>query len=413
VAGLAAGIAAGARLHSFTAVLPVIAMVLWVNKPYAAHDYPEWIRRWTRPTLIILWLGSALIWILLRVTTATRWPEAVRLVSLVAYATIGGSLGCLLLYRAAGTRRALVRVLTPHHLKVLFGFAAGLAIGSPFTLLQRDHFFVSLQFYAGYLDPERAAWPFWKNAVWYVQHYLNVVAPDRIAAILLTLGCVAILVRRERKMAPYLIGAALFFVSKPIGMVASIHHVALWLPFFFMVCGYPVGLLCGWMERRLPRGGLWSAAASIAIIVYSLAHLTIGPRSSYIVATKLEGRLHSVEDATLWIKSHTEQGAFVAISYYCFNSDVFYEWLKEQQVPPPHEALDGRTYHIWWGHNSDLRGGSGYVCTTHGDIPGIKKTLDLTNPGEGTDPFTDPHFSQVAAFGKGEDEVNVFHFDYR
>jgi hypothetical protein len=83
------------------------------------------------------------------------------------------------------------------------------------------------------------------------------------------------------------------------------------------------------------------------------------------------------------------------------------------RVPVPAGAVDGRDYVIWWGHASALRGRDGYACVTPSDLDSIKDRLDIKEPGEGTNPYSDARFHRLASFGSGANEVDLFHFDYK
>jgi hypothetical protein len=343
---------------------------------------------------------------------ATSYPAAVRLFSGVALGWIAGSASALLLYRLPRTKPLVVRIISPGHVKLFIGFSAGFLLGNPTILRQYEYFFQSVQMYSGYVDRDRLAWPFLKNLTWYIGHYVEILAPDRLTLALLCLGCITILAARDRKMFPYLLGAGLFFFSKPLTVVAAPHHVILWLPYFFMICAYPAGKLCQLLSDRLPYGNAWATAALACVLFFSVTHLTAGPSAASANATASEARMRNIEQATGWIKTHAEPKATVAISYYCFNPDTFYAWAAQLQVPLPPEAFDGRDYVIWWGHARALRGKSGYACATRADVPSMKARLDLSEPGEGTDPYTDPRFTPVVSFGSGADEVDLFRFNY-
>lgn len=137
-----------------------------------------------------------------------------------------------------------------------------------------------------------------------------------------------------------------------------------------------------------------------------------GPQLAADGARSTEKRLQNVALASEWIHKNTEPSALVAISYFCFNPDVFYTWLRSLEVPTPAYVSDGRKYLIWWGDHSAIKGRAGYACAAPQDLIAIKHTLDLRNPGEGTDPFADRGFRRVASFGRGPDEMDVFHFDF-
>ncbi len=115
-----------------------------------------------------------------------------------------------------------------------------------------------------------------------------------------------------------------------------------------------------------------------------------GPRTTAGKADQDEQRMSSIALATDWIHGHAEPDASVAISYYCFNSDVFFTWIRFLDVPQP-PSPDPRRYLIWWGEHSTLKGLKGYACATPRDIDNIKRKLDLGTPG-GSDPFHDAGF---------------------
>jgi hypothetical protein len=108
---------------------------------------------------------------------------------------------------------------------------------------------------------------------------------------------------------------------------------------------------------------------------------------------------------------NAEPDSTIAISYYCFNSDVFFSWMRFLDVPLTPSA-DGRRYLIWWGEHSALKGQRGYACATPRDVDVIKRKLDLRTPGEGSDPFRDAGFERVAVFGAEANEVDVFRFQF-
>jgi hypothetical protein len=323
------------------------------------------------------------------------------------------SLSVVVLYVLPQTRPVLVRAVSPDIIKLALGCLIGGVLGNPTVLRQYNYFLGSVQMYSGYVDLERLHWPFWKNVTWYVRHYVDVVAPDRISLGLLCAGAIWILIARDRRLIPFLAGAALFFFSKPLAMLAFFHHIILWLPFFYLVCAYPAGKLIAWLSPRLRHGELWTTAA-LALGLYACFHaLTPGPRMAVADATGTELRLHNIERATAWIKSNAEPNAPVAISYFCFNPDTFYTWLRSLEVPVPASVFDGRDYMIWWGHARALQGKTGYACATPSDVEAIKTRLDATEPGQGTDPYTDARFQRVVSFGAGASEVDLFRFDYR
>jgi hypothetical protein len=409
-AGILAGLAAGARLHSMTAVLPVLVLTLWLNRPFRKPAYPAWVPRWLKYLLPAGWAASAFLFFGMR-AYFRHLPAAVRFVDGTVVAGVIFSVSATTLYLVSRTRPLVVRVASPEVIKLFLGYGAGFLLGIPTIWTQYNFFFRSIQMYSGYMDFERLKWSFWKNLTWYVGQYVEIVAPDRVTLGLLCLGTVSILIVRDRKMLPVLAAAVLFFFSKPLSLVAAPHHMILWLPFFYLVCAYPVGQAFNFISRSVPRAVSMAALALCLIVCFR--YLTPGPKKAAANSLITEDRLHNIERATGWIEKNTAPNATVAISYFCFNPDAFYLWLSGMDVRVPPSALDGRQYIIWWGNASALKGKAGYACATKSDVVAMKTQLDLARPGEGTDPYNDPRLQMVASFGSGSSEVDLFHFDYK
>jgi hypothetical protein len=412
VTGILVGLAAGARLHSLTAALPLLVLILWMERPFAKPSYPPWVLTLAKWVLPLSWVAAGLVGYLSSVRLSQK-PGAQHFLIALALAWGAGSVMGLAFYCWDRTRPMMVRMVSPDVIKLTLGCCIGGVLGNPTVFWQHHYFLGSVQMYSGYVDQERLSWPFWKNVTWYVSHYVSVVAPDTISLALLFAGVIWIVALRDRRLVPFLAGAALFFLSKPLALRAFFHHIILWLPFFYLVCAYPVGKLMDLIASR-GRHGAWWANVAGAIVLYGCFHaFPSGPKMAVEDMRATEERLHSVERATAWIKSNTEPDATLAISYFCFNPDAFYAWLRSLEVPVPASVLGGRDYTIWWGHERALRGKAGYACVTPSDLPAIKKGLDMTEPGQGTDPYTDARFRRVASFGAGASEVDLFRYDYR
>jgi len=408
LSGILAGIAAGARLHAVTAVLPAMVIMLWLNAP-REQDYPEWARHWLRVILPTTWL-IALATLVFARRGLTELPGALRFLTTVVVLWLGVSVAAVALYHVSRTRPLVVNMLSPAILKVVGGAVVGFFIGNPTIITQYPFFLQSVQMYSQYVDPERMQWSLWRNLSWYVPHYVHFVAPNRLILWLFIAGAVLIVFRRDRRLLPFLAAALLFFVSKPLTLYASPHHVVPWLPFFFVVCAFPLTKLLDEVAARVPSGVVVARAVGILAVALAATALTSGPKRAMANGLLLEDRLRNIGRATEWIKQNTPADSFVAVAYTCFNSDIFYAFLKAMQVPVPQSVLDGRSYLIWWGNNSAIRDKSGYACATREDIPNIKTSLDLQTPGEGTDPYSDGRFSIVASFGDGDNQVDLFRF---
>lgn len=409
LAGVLAGVAAGARLHSMTASLPVLVLLLVVSPVSpAAEDYPKWVKAAVIPVAGAVGLAAAAL--VFSHPAFARWPNTyVLFLKTVALAgcALAGAIAC---YSIRPARSLLIRIISPDVIKVLIGFAVGLAVSVPTIVGGREFFFQSVQMYSStYIDWARARLPLWDNVTQYLRGYYAVLAPDGVVVGLLIAGAIAVVISRNRRLLAILVGAALFFVSKPLNLRSDEHHIILWLPYYAIVCAYPAHLLA----RALDRWPAISTSVNAALLVAVGVWTTHGPVVMALNAVHTEMRMANIATATKWMKETAEPNATIAIAYRCFNPDVFLSQLRLYEVPMPLSMLDGRDYIIWWGHASALKKKSGYVCATPFDVDLLKTTLDKTAPGEGTDPFTDPGMHLVKAFGSADSEVDVFRFDNR
>jgi hypothetical protein len=414
LAGVLMGLAGGARLHALTAGVPVAFLTLWLQKSETRDDYPLWVRRWALYFFPASWIAVGIVywWISSQYHNV---ENAIHFLGVIFAVWLLTTVVALIGYRFVRLRSLIVRVFSPEIIKLGLGVVFGALVGIPTIMPQLKYFLGSIQMYSEYVDPQRLTWPTGKLVPWYLDHYFRVIAPDLIVGVLLCAGTLWIIIARDRKALPYVFGAALFFFSKPLKMVASPHHVVLWLPFFFLICAYPFGRVMVSLSTRLKReeNDVVVTLAAAAFLAFCFFALTPGPKRAVVDLDYHEERMHNIQLATDWIKGNAEPDSAVAIAYHCFNPDVFYSWLTSLEVPVPEFAFDGRRYIIWWGQRSPLQGQAGYACATRSDLISIKTNADLTHPGEGTDPYADRHFKQIATFGAGESEVDLFHFDFK
>ena len=411
-AGLLIGLSMATRMHALTASLPaVVLLILLASRATPSSDYPRWVKVGT--PLAAGALGVAGLLSIVGAAALREWPHAVRAIQA---AVIGGFTALAIgtaLYLVRRTRPMLIRIASPDLLRTLAGIPVGFVLGTPTVIRQYPFFLRSVEFYStGYMDPNRAGWPFWKNAQWYVHFYLANIAPDRIALALLVAGGFWIALRRDRRLLPFLVAALLFFVSKPLALMAAPHHVVPWLPFYALVCGYPVAAMVEIGSRRGGSAVAVAAAGCVGIFAALLFGITRGPlglRNPDTIAT--DQRLANIQRASDWIVKETDPRATVAVGFYCFNPGTFFEWLRQAEVPIP-KPLDRRTYIVWWYGPETLQGLTGYVCMANADIDHAAK-MEKLNPGRNVSPLTDRRFELAQSFGEGPNRVNVFRFDFR
>jgi hypothetical protein len=305
-----------------------------------------WVTSWARYLLPLSWGTSlsAYWWVS---SQNGNLPAAVHFVGTLVVAWLIVSVALVAAYRYSRLRSIVVRVAPPAALKLFLGLVAGVLIGIPTIITQYKFFLGSVDMYSRYLDLDRMSWSLSKLITWYLDHYLKIIAPDQIVVWMLAIGALWIVLVFDRRALPYLIGAALFFVSKPLKMVAAPHHVILWLPFFFLVCAYPAGKVFDYLSGHWTRGKLWATPVVGVFLTFCFLHMTPGPKAAVTDALYSERRMHNIQLATDWIKANTDTNIPVAISYFCFNPDVFYVWLASLEVPVPDSVFDGRRYLIW------------------------------------------------------------------
>jgi len=418
--GLLAGLAAAMRFHSITATLPMLALIL-VSSGGNPPEYPGQMRHYWRRTLAFTFAGAVAAIAAIRSGILPRspagrallawWPKA--LDDFAILLALGAALIFTVWVLARWQRTAWIgeRILHPRMGVLLAGSIAGAVAGTPTILWRQQNFFESIQMYTtSYTDVERMGWPLAKHFAWLFEYYLKAIAPDPLSTALLAAGAAVILLRRDRRLLPFLLTGALFFVARPISILPFPHQMLPWLPVFAIIAGSAAAAAFDGLGR-LRHASVVRPAAFAALLIAMASTMKLGPRVTALDARKDELRMQSIAQATDWIHRNAEPDSAVAISYYCFNSDVFFTWMKFLDVPF-HASADTRTYMIWWGERSVLRGLHGYACATPLDVDNIKRKLDLRSPGEGSDPFTDAGFERAAMFGRGASEVDVFRFDF-
>jgi len=411
ISGVLAGLAAAMRFHSITATLPVLLMML-LGEPAAPSRGDRVSRRiWVAAfTVAILGMIGIRTGILPGTGAGkmlvTWWPKAFDAFFALCAMAAGLIFVIWALQFSPRTKWLSERILHPRVLILLSGAALGVVVGTPTVLWRAQNFFESIQMYTtSYTDVERMAWPVTRHMAWLFGFFIKAVAADWLTLGLIAAGAVLIVVRRDRRLLPFLIGALLFFVSRPINTAPWPHQMLPWLPLFAIVAGYAPAV--AW--DALSKVRLWPALAGFLVVMAAV--MDWGPRSTAADAQADEQRMQNIALATDWIHGHAEPDASVAISYYCFNSDVFFRWIQFLDVPLT-PSTDSRRYLIWWGEHSALKGQKGYVCATPQDVDVIKRKLDLRTPGEGSDPFRDAGFEHAAVFGANASEVDVFRFDF-
>jgi 4-amino-4-deoxy-L-arabinose transferase-like glycosyltransferase len=402
LAGMLAGVAAAARLHSIAAVMPLLFLILiFDERTRRRQKYPRWTLSAAVFLLPLVFVAGAVCYWWAKSQVAPEYPHAASLFSKAGIALAVAPVAAWLLYRVEKTRPLLLRVAGPEAVKIGMGCIGGFLLTNFTIIPQYRAFLDSVEMYSGtYVDWQRTTWPLWTNIRWYIGFYMKVFAPDTVLVILFVASAVWIAVSRNRRLLPFLLVFLAFFVSKPLNLRAAPHHTLLWLPVFAILCAFPVARIYSILASRAATRPRWRIVASAAAAVLLTA----------IVPQLSNGPSHAD-----WIKSNTPINTTFAVSYSCFNPDVFYEWLRLMDVPVPASVFDGRRPIIWWGKRGELQGYAGYACGTGGAARRITAydQMSIADPNQVVDVYHDPAFQRVASFGKGPDEVDLFRFDLR
>ncbi len=415
LAGLFAGLAAATRFHSITATAPVLLMMLLASRS-PAPPYPEWMRAWWKRMLSIAFILAVAGTIAiksgyLRGTSegsmlTEMWPEgfdALYRLCLIAAVLIAGLFALEVWKR---TRTVADRLLHPRVFVLSCGMICGFLAGTPTVLWRRAPLAHSIHFYTTqYLDFERMSWPLARHMGWLVRFYLRTVAPDNFSLILIAGGALLIVIRRDRRFLPFLAGAILFFVARPLNTLPFDRHVVLWLPLFAIMAGYLVARVYEWMPLAMAN------VAVVVLICGMVVTMHWGPKSLASDMAADQEKKRSVVLATDWIHQHAEPYASVAISFQCFNPDAVVWWMRAVHVPLPPPS-DPRNYLVWWSDRKALRGLRGYACETPDGGPTNQGVINAQTPGEGMNPYSDPAFKLVQSFGSGPTQVDLFRFDF-
>ncbi len=421
IAGLLCGVAAGARLHTVAASVPLmLLLVIGFSHRLPVERYPGWVYRFCRrAALLSLLSGAALLaavqidGFLARVYNPVlireQLPKGFELLRNLALAAIAFPCVGWLAYHSGTTRRLLMRVLQPSVVLFSGGFAAGIAAGMFPVFWQLPMFVQSVQMYrSSYLDFDRLHWHWLKDVIWYVKFYFVQYSPDFIQAALFLAGVILAFWTRRWVVIAFAVAVGLFFFSRPIDLKAAPHHVLAWLPYFAIVAAYPVA----WLYQRLTAVPARAAVVVITVPLIALS-ITHGPAALTAHSNAVLKRLRAVGEATRYMDRHAGRGDSLAIAYFCFNEFVFYEWVRQFEVPIPQNIMRGRQPIIWWGNRSTIKGKQGYACALEADVPHMTDGINHVTPGEGTNPFTELGFRVVQTFGGVPEKVFVFSFDLR
>ncbi len=89
-----------------------------------------------------------------------------------------------------------------------------------------------------YVDVERMTRPLARRMAWLFGFYMRGIAADWLSLSLIAAGAILIVIRRDRRLMPFLIGVFLFFVSRPLNTAPFPHQMVPWMPLFAVVAGY-------------------------------------------------------------------------------------------------------------------------------------------------------------------------------
>lgn len=432
-AGVLAGIAMGARFHFALVGLPVLLVIYFLKDrltlDLTANNLPAKQLRAAGFGLAGLFVAGAIITLLFKagviapgMLTHTMllsspggpelYAEAKHTVSKLWILLGAVSLMVGVMQIRPRERSWLLPVINPFTLALLLGFAGGFLLSHPTFLWRGEHQLRSIQFYSDWVDPELetlgtlGSW--WKVTV----YYFTTALPERWVQVLFMIGALAILWRRQVAPLAFLGGALVCFVAHPVTMKLWPHHIIPWLPFLCYVAAYPVGLALSALPfvRRHPALPALVLIGAMTLLGTGLSS-RLATADSYLNTSR--ARTVQIEEMNQWLQENVPLDAFMAVSYFALNGDGFLKWIESAGVAVPDYVKRHRDVNLWWLARSTLDGRKGYVCISRADIAFFSADAERKNPGSTYDPFENPRFTELAAFGGGFYELKVFKFDLR
>ncbi len=417
-AGCLGGLGAACRLHSLTATLPLLVLLLVSQSWSSPSESPRFLGRFFFRWAASILAGSLLSFYFFafgHTPLRAAYPLAFALFEDASLWLAAFVFAIALTWLIPKVRLALVKIVTPDLARLFAGLVVGLVLGIPTVFTQFQALLRSVNFYesSGYSDAVAARLPLADKVASLFRFYIAAISPDKISLVLLTVGAsLIIFVPYHRKLLPYLIVAIGFFFSEPLNLVRAVHHVAMWIPFFAMVASLPWVAVTGLLETKGRAIRYVTAATAVAALFWLRSELRNGPAELKAnMAGHLE-RTRNIDLSRAWISSHTQKGTRVMVAFYCFGPEIFYAWFRQLDVTVPAAQEDGRRYELWWGNQSALKGIDGVACVSPSDTPFLKQ-WELRQPGEGMDPLHDSRFRLAASFGQGPNQIDLLKFDFR
>ena len=432
-AGALAGAAVGARFHFALVGLPVLLAIHFFRD--RAIQSEEEIRAFPNKQLWIA--GSVLAGFFVAGGTATlllkvgvlhpnplthamllttpagpeQYPGAKQSIVKLWVLLGSASLVAFILHRHPAGRRLLGSILNSVTLALLLGFAGGFLLSHPTFLWRGEYQLRSIQFYSDWKDPNlEALGPFgrWWNVT---RYYFTTALPEPWLEVLFLIGVMLILYRREPLSLAFLIGAVICFVAHPVTMKMWPHHIIPWLPFLCYVAAFPVGFAIDAATRRLRL----PAIVCVFLVVIAALGFAVWPRISKAdeYAKISRARTDQITEMDHWLDDHMPADSFLALGYYALNCDGFLKWIEQSGVSVPPHVKHCRDVEIWFLQRGTLDGKKGYVCVSKADIAFFRDDAERKDPGSTYNPFEDKRFEELAKFGDGFYELEVFKFDLR
>ncbi len=418
-AGMLGGAAAGCRLHSVTITVPILLLLLITRTWSRRKPWTSGFRRFAQYLAGALLLLSALLVYVLGFSQSplrAAHPLGFSLLAKVNLVFFWALVALTCAYFIPRARPMLEKFVTPDLLLLSGGLSVGWLLGVPTIFSQFKFFLSSLDFYQGtsYRDLAAVHLPAFQQLATYFRFYAKLIAPNKVTLVLLIAGCCLVLAsKRYRRLMPYLIVAAAFFVSKPWDLLRAAHHVALWIPFFALICSVPFMALASLAAKpavgsRPFAGFVFPAIALVALILLRLIVWDGLDNLRDTMAGHRE-RIQNIQVSQAWLRTNTPKGAIIAVAFYCFGPEVFYYWLSDAGLQVPPQPNDHQ-FAMWWGDKQSLKGYSGYACMSPMDLAAMAE-WDVRKPGNGLNPYRDEHFHLLHSFGQGSNRIDVLDFD--
>jgi hypothetical protein len=189
------------------------------------------------------------------------------------------------------------------------------------------------------------------------------------------------------------------------------HHIIPWLPFLCYVAAYPIGIVIEAATQKLRTPTTVGIFLAVVVALFAALSSRLSKEDQYAQLSR--ARTNQITEMDHWISDHVPADSFLVFTYYAHDRNGFLKLIEQSGVYVPQQMKHRDVEVWWWFQRQTLDGKKGYVCVSKADIPFFRDEAERKNPGSTYNPFEDRRFHELAKFGNGFYELEVFEFDLR